>query len=1165
MHHILRGLAISVAFATGLSAQNVNLALNKPAFASSFEKTGTEAGKAVDGNGATRWSSKFSDPQWICIDLGAVYRISRVKIVWENSNAKEYQIQLSSGNDENDFTTMVRGYKAKMKAGARTDDLTTVSGTGRYIRMYGIARNANPADGKYYGYSLYSFEVYGTPASNYTITTNCIPAAGGSISLNPAGGSYAPGTAVTATATPATGYTFTTWSGSTCGTVSPISFPMNSSKKLTANFALKSYTITASAGANGTISPSGPVAVKHGLSQTFTISTVSSDYAVNTVTVDGANIGAPTTYTFTNVTANHTIAVTFKTAGAVLVKQPVSTSAASSAISASTLAHDNNTATRWESTQKVDPQWIRYDMGSSKPIRTIVIDWEAANAKNYTIEGSDDVSFATKTTLVTKTNMASVNHRIDSITGLTGTYRYYRVYGTVRNLTYGYSIWETRFYTIGNAAIPVVANAGPDQTVNLGLWVTLDGSRSYDPAGGPQPFTLAWRQVSGPATVTLFGPCGPTPNFFPTTHGVYTFELSVTDGATTATDQVVVTIAFKPSATGPFAYDRVVYATPNLDYGALAIAPVEVVGPSRSSGYYTEQSFAEYDHFYDANYETEPMDFSNFNFWGGSSLFPFIDQDGTNVPKNGVFYQPVGDGPFPIIFFLHGNHHPLERSEPGYEGLCQMAASQGMLGVTVDENYLNGFYGGPADDLDRAILLLEHIKQFRIWNETSGHPLFGKIDMDNIMLVGHSRGGESVAIAAYYNAQTNAGITHLHVNTYYVDNPQLSEPVYIDGRDKLGPYQFNIKAVVGIAPTEFQFTPIAVDDSTTYTNVYVTTPYYLINGGRDWDVGNLSGRITYDFANPFNPREAEQSVAAVKGHLYLHNANHNFFNTVWSAIPDGNYLGSSGITYNLDYQLSSADQYEALKCFVGAISQSALRGVSGYQRLLTDKALCAATLPVNSLNEGGAALPIVFNTQYQDDQRLLVNHYEEDIDPASASIMPNDIQGTNLWSAGLTIGEEIISQNYYDPRTNSAVTAAWLSSGATYTTTLSDPLPLSAPTGEAYTTVAVRVGFSCSQAQNDPAVNQNFSLRLKDFAGKTYSVAASATSTAVVLPKQSYYTLAEQTVQGMPYPVDMQTIRFPLATFSANGVNTAAISEMTVVFDKTAKGKLYIDDIQLTR
>jgi hypothetical protein len=45
----------------------------------------------------------------------------------------------------------------------------------------------------------------------------------------------------------------------------------------------------------------------------------------------------------------------------------------------------------------------------------------------------------------------------------------------------------------------------------------------------------------------------------------------------------------------------------------------------------------------------------------------------------------------------------------------------------------------------------------------------------------------------------------------------------------------------------------------------------------------------------------------------------------------------------------------------------------------------------------------------------------------------------------------------------------------------------------------------------------------------------------------------------------MQTIRFPLATFSANGVNTAAISEMTVVFDKTAKGKLYIDDIQLTR
>jgi hypothetical protein len=69
-------------------------------------------------------------------------------------------------------------------------------------------------------------------------------------------------------------------------------------------------TITASAGANGTISPAGAVTVTPGDSQTFTI-TPNSGYYVVDVLVDGASVGAVTTYTFSNVTANHTIAATF--------------------------------------------------------------------------------------------------------------------------------------------------------------------------------------------------------------------------------------------------------------------------------------------------------------------------------------------------------------------------------------------------------------------------------------------------------------------------------------------------------------------------------------------------------------------------------------------------------------------------------------------------------------------------------------------------------------------------------------------------------------------------------------------------------------------------------------------------------------------------------------
>ena len=69
-------------------------------------------------------------------------------------------------------------------------------------------------------------------------------------------------------------------------------------------------TLSATAGANGSISPSGSVAVDYGSSQTFTI-TPNTNYRVADVLVDGVSVGAVTSYTFSSVTANHTISATF--------------------------------------------------------------------------------------------------------------------------------------------------------------------------------------------------------------------------------------------------------------------------------------------------------------------------------------------------------------------------------------------------------------------------------------------------------------------------------------------------------------------------------------------------------------------------------------------------------------------------------------------------------------------------------------------------------------------------------------------------------------------------------------------------------------------------------------------------------------------------------------
>jgi uncharacterized repeat protein (TIGR02543 family) len=77
------------------------------------------------------------------------------------------------------------------------------------------------------------------PASSYVLTTTISPAAGGSIKRSPNGTSYAAGTVVALTAMPATGYTFTGWSGALSGTKNPVTVTMGATKKVTASFAAK--------------------------------------------------------------------------------------------------------------------------------------------------------------------------------------------------------------------------------------------------------------------------------------------------------------------------------------------------------------------------------------------------------------------------------------------------------------------------------------------------------------------------------------------------------------------------------------------------------------------------------------------------------------------------------------------------------------------------------------------------------------------------------------------------------------------------------------------------------------------------------------------------------------------------------------------------------------
>nr|WP_162257870.1 MULTISPECIES: discoidin domain-containing protein [unclassified Kitasatospora] len=145
------GTALAVTTPPGCAGQAVLLSQGRPATASSVESAKLGPQYAVDGSTTTRWGSQEgADPQWISVDLGATAQISRVRLTWEAAYGKAYTLQVSP-----DGQTWTTAYSTTTGHGG-TEDLTSLTGSGRHVRMLGTQRGTS------YGYSLYEFQVYGT-------------------------------------------------------------------------------------------------------------------------------------------------------------------------------------------------------------------------------------------------------------------------------------------------------------------------------------------------------------------------------------------------------------------------------------------------------------------------------------------------------------------------------------------------------------------------------------------------------------------------------------------------------------------------------------------------------------------------------------------------------------------------------------------------------------------------------------------------------------------------------------------------------------------------------------------------------------------------------------------------------------------------------------------
>ena len=174
---------VVLAYTAGAATESL-LSQGKPATSSSVETSSLGPANAVDGKTTTRWASKEGvDPQWIRVDLGDTFTISHVKLTWEAAYAKAYTVETSA-----DGTSWQAIYSTTTGNGA-TDDLTGLSGSGRYVRVNGTKR------GTAYGYSLFEFQVYGTgsggePSPSGSPSTSPSTSPSASPSTSPTGGTH---------------------------------------------------------------------------------------------------------------------------------------------------------------------------------------------------------------------------------------------------------------------------------------------------------------------------------------------------------------------------------------------------------------------------------------------------------------------------------------------------------------------------------------------------------------------------------------------------------------------------------------------------------------------------------------------------------------------------------------------------------------------------------------------------------------------------------------------------------------------------------------------------------------------------------------------------------------------------------------------------------------
>jgi hypothetical protein len=531
----------------------------------------------------------------------------------------------------------------------------------------------------------------------------------------------------------------------------------------------------------------------------------------------------------------------------------------------------------------------------------------------------------------------------------------------------------------------------------------------------------------------------------------------------------------------------------------------------------------------------EEYDFGDLAF--SPSGFP------SAVEVRGNVHYPTGlpGGPFPVVVFLHGRHATCYQggsaylqwpcsagrlaipSYQGYDYVGAVLASHGYIVISISANGVNAFDSSVADRgmQARAELLQHHLDRWRAFNTAGGSPFglrfVGKLDLDNIGTMGHSRGGEGVV-------------------WHYLLNRSLGSPYGVTAVFPLAPVNFHRRIIDGVA-------------------LGVLLPYC------DGDVSSLPGVHYLDDA-----RYTAEGDPGAKHYLLVMGANHNFYNTVWTpglfpagAVDDWTaYVsGGSGDSHcgpGGAGRLTSGAQRGTGLAYLSAFFRTYLGGETAFAGMLKgddppppSAQSDAVYLSYHAPAAGGARRDV---NRLLESTALTTNTLGGAV--TRSGFTPYDLCGGAGQPTPCLPTQASSRQPHTAPASLSAapglsqLRAGWSASTASYT----NEIPPGFRDVRGYQVLQFRAGVNFEDVRTLPGRPLDFSVVLTDGTGATAEVQTAGFSSALFYPPGE--------VGPVPRVV-LHTIRLPLAAFA--GIDRSDLRSVRFRFNQTPSGAVLLSDL----